>query len=236
MDNTRESIDEEIKKEVHELVESRKPIGRLAAAFFVVALMTSLIVYVWQQFRVLNLEREIADLNQRIDYYQILNNDPGTKIYVNEKSKYELIIPGNWIVVSESEDLGTGKEHRTTLRSVDFLEYIFADDAIHFTDINKGMRVRIWVQEPSSIKSMAEMIAFWKLGREGHIQESETVVQVGGEQALMHTLRDYRNGKLRDFHILHGNKWIDVVFSYEADDPVLEGTLDSIMRSFKFTD
>jgi hypothetical protein len=228
------TLDEEIRQEVHELIERRKNVSPMVAGLFAAALLATLVVYIGQELRVMKLQSQIQDLENQIAAYKTQKKDPGIRTYLNRKQGISLVVPGDWITMKENEKTEGNNILTTILQSPDYREAMSAN--LKPIAVNRGAKVIIWEQQPSSIKSIAEMITFLKSGREGYVQKSEQGITVGGEQALLYDMGGYQSGKLKEIYVLHRDRWINLTISYEETDPKYEQIYSNILNSVVFTD
>lgn len=153
-------------------------------------------------------------------------------IYKNNDCGYETYLPNDWFVFIDSNPFAPNNPCDITMQSLDYN----IDHPKDFeTDITKGAQAKISMHD-TGMQSLDDVRDFYKLGRGGHIQESEKVINIAGEQGLLHTLGDLTSGNLQDLHFLHNGKIINISFAY-ADDKKndYEKIFNSIINSFKFT-
>ncbi len=152
-------------------------------------------------------------------------------MYENKQFGYSINVPSGWLLVVENEPAAENNEYITVIQSPDFKDSIVNE----FTyDLIKGARLSIWIQQPTTVRTMNEMVNFWNLGRQEHKKQSEKIIQVFGQQALLHSLGDYRNGILKDVHIIYKDKWIDIAYGAEQNNPKFEEYFNAIINSVKF--
>ena len=120
--------------------------------------------------------------------------------YNNEEYGYSVKVPEDWTLTRENEDVGNGVEYNTTFESSDY--QLIQKDNGFTVDVVSGAGLNIWVQQPSAIETMEEMKEFWTLGRGGHVQQSEKMSIIDGEQALIHRLGDYETAIFDDAHLI----------------------------------
>ncbi|MDA3802819.1 MAG: hypothetical protein PF488_02880 [Patescibacteria group bacterium] len=154
-------------------------------------------------------------------------------IYKNNDCGYETYLPSDWFVFTDSNPFSMYNPCNINMQSLDYN----IDHPKDFeTSITKGAQAKISMSD-TEMRSLDDIRNFYILGRGGHIQQSEKVVNIAGVQGLLHTLDDYTSGYLQDVHFLYNNKSININFSYSDDKKNdYETIFNSIINSFKFID
>ncbi len=139
-------------------------------------------------------------------------------------------VPVDWRII-DTKDTGIPNEKIIAAKSPDFTFTSTGNEFPPSGIIEKGYQLNIWVQQPTNIKSFDDLVAFYKLGSEGHIVQEEKIVTWKGRSTLRHKLGDYKAGQLFDLHTLVGDRWVTISFSAPAAEVGAEALFDQLLSS-----
>lgn len=175
--------------------------------------------------------------NNVISSFKIISDHQPTdwETYSNAGFGFEIKIPSDWKIVKDFTYINE-ESFCTTIQSPDYIPVNkdFGELGIVVNDVQKGAELKIYFHKFSNIKTIPQMIEFWKEGRGGHFIKDEKVIELEkGIQALRHSLKDYPNSNLEDLHFINGDVWIDVNYASQKN---YSYTFDQIISALKISD